>query len=109
MDKKELFNFPLLNFQLQSTKNYIAWAFTMQSNFRAFGVWSSVEGILKYPSTATQSLYASALDSQSYTTSAVTQHQWVHTDEQIMAYIMRSVSILLRLSIGRSTSYREQW
>ena len=81
----------------------------MQYNFRAFGVWSYVLDILKCPSTATQSSYASASGSPSHTTSVVTQDQWVYTDEQIMAYIMRSVSILICLSIGSSTSSREQW
>ena len=79
----------------------------MQYNLRAFGVWSYVQGILKCLSTATQSSYASASDSQSHTTSTVTQR--VHTDEQIMAYITRLVSIPMCLSIGRSTSFREQW
>jgi len=108
MDKKRLFNFPVLDFQLQSAENYTALALKMQYNLRAFGVCSYVQSILKCPSTATPSSYASS-DSQSHTTSVVTQDQWVRTDEQIMAYIMRSISIPIRMSIGHSISSREQW
>ena len=85
MDKKGLFNFLILNFQLQSAENYTAWAITIQYNLRTFGVWSYVQGILKCLSIATPSLYASTSDSQSHTTSTITQDQWVRTDEQIMA------------------------
>jgi len=82
---------------------------TILYNIHAFGVWSYIQGILKCSSTATPSSYASISDSQSHITSAATQDQWIRTNEQIMAYIMRSVSILIRLSIGYSTSFREQW
>ena len=33
MDKKGLFNFPILDVQLQGAENYIAWDLTMQYNF----------------------------------------------------------------------------
>ena len=80
----------------------------MQHNFRAFGVWGYVQGTLKCP-TATSWLYdASTPLFQSSITSVTTQDQWVRTDEQIMAYIMRPVSIRIRLSIGRLTSSMEQ-
>jgi len=116
MDKKGLFNFPILDFQLQGVENYIAWALTIQYNLCAFRVWSYVQGTLKYPSvvdisivTVTPSLNVSTSVSQSRTTSVVTQDRWFRTDEQIMAYIMRPISIPIRLSIDRSTSSREQW
>ena len=32
MDKKGLFNFPVLDFQLQNAENYTVWALTMQYN-----------------------------------------------------------------------------
>ena len=110
MDKKGLFNFHVLNVQLQGVKNYSACALTMQYNLRAFGFWDYIQGTLKCPLvvdtfiiTITPPSNVSTSGSLSSITSALTQDQWVRTDEQIMAYIIRSVSILIQLSIGRST------
>ena len=116
MDKKGLFNFHVLDIQLQGAENYTAWALTMQYNLRAFGVWGYVQGTLKFPSAVDISIIivtlpsdVSTSSSQSSIASALTQDQWVRADEQIMAYIMRSISIPIRLFISRSTSTREQW
>ena len=111
MDKKGLFNFPVLDFQLQNAENYTAWALTMQYNFLCFRSLELCSGhpkmLVNYHSIII--CFCIGLSVSHHTTSAVTQDQWVRTDEQIMAYIMWSVSIPIRLSIGRSTSSREQW
>ena len=116
MNKKGLFNFPILDVQLQGVENYTTWALTMQYNLHAFRVWGYTQDTLKCPSVADISIIivtlpwdVSTSGSLSRVTSALTQDEWVRTDEQIMADIMRSISILILLSIGRTTSSREQW
>lgn len=39
----------------------------------------------------------------------LTRTKWLQTDEQIIAYIVRSVSIPIRLSIRRLTTSMDQW
>src|SRR3954468_10955147 len=111
MDKKNLYTFPPVDVQLQGAKNYAAWALTMQYNFRAFGVWGYLQGKVKCPPAATSTDEASSGSTSSplIVSDKLTPEKWTRTDEQIMAYIMRSVSIPIRLSIGRLTSSQEQW
>src|SRR3954467_14994949 len=104
MDKKNLYTFPPVDVQLQGVENYAAWALTMQYNFRAFGVWGYVQGKVKCPSDATSivalssgsttdALSSGSTSSPLTVSDKLTPEKWTRTDEQIMAYIMRSVSI----------------
>src|SRR3954462_7517695 len=118
MDKKSLYTFPPVDVQVQGADNYAAWALTMQYNFRAFGVWGYVQGKVKCPTddaspaasaTSTDEASSGSTSSPLIVSDKLTPEKWTRTDEQIMAYIMRSVSIPIRLSIGRLTSSQEQW
>jgi len=57
----------------------------MQYNLRAFGVWDYILGTFKCPSAASITLSSfstsTATKSSNSSTSALTQDQWVHTDE----------------------------
>src|SRR3954471_17268952 len=108
MDKKGLYNFPQIDVQLKGAENYTAWALTMQYNLRAFGVWGYVQGKLKCPSDdAATSSSTSSSDTTTSSSAKLTRDQWIRTDEQIMAYIVRSVSVPIHLSIGRLTSSKD--
>src|SRR3954470_5947598 len=110
MDKKSLYTFPPVDVQLQGEANYTAWALTMQYNLRAFGVWGYVQGKLKCPSDdAATSSSTSSSDTTTSSSAKLTRDQWIRTDEQIMAYIVRSVSVPIRLSISRLSSSKDQW
>src|SRR4051812_1476189 len=120
MDKKSLYTFPPVDVQLQGVENYAAWALTMQYNFCAFGVWGYVQGKVKCLSdvtspaaspaaTSTDEASSGSTSSPLIVSDKLTPEKWTRTDEQIMAYIMHSVSIPIRLSIGRLTSSQEQW
>src|SRR4051812_3782391 len=98
MDKKNLYTFPLVDVQLQGADNYAAWALTMQYNFRAFGVWGYVQGKVKCPpdvtspaATSTAELSSGSTPSLVIVSDKLTPEKWTRTDDQIMAYIMRSV------------------
>ena len=68
MDKKVLFNFLVLDFQLQGVENYTACVFTIQYNLCTFGVWGYVQDTLKYPSIADNSIITATLSSDVSTT-----------------------------------------
>src|SRR3954463_8621259 len=106
MDKKNLYTFPPVDVQLQGAENYAAWALTMQYNFRAFGVWGYVQGKVKCPpdatsrdalssgsTSSTDALSSGSTSSPLIVSDKLTPEEWTCTDEQLMAYIMRSVSI----------------
>src|SRR3954465_3174277 len=111
MDKKGLYTFPLVDVQLKGAENYAAWTLTMQYNLRAFGVWGYVQGKIKCPSndTSASSSASSTSSSTETPTDTLTKEKWGRTNEQIIAYIMRSVSVPIHLSIGHLTSSKDQW
>src|SRR3954468_7212581 len=108
MDKKGFYTFPPVDTPLKGAENYAAWALSMQYNLRAFGVWGYVQGKIKCPSD--DAIASSATSTNESTpgsktlTDTLTREKWSHTDKQIMAYIMRSVSVPIRLSIDRLLS-----
>src|SRR3954465_13064121 len=121
MDKKGFYTFPPVDTPLKGAENYVAWALTMQYNLKAFGVWGYVQGKIKCPSEPASSSTAGTSTSDSATTGpatpasaatsgdALTVEKWNRTDDQIQAYIMRSVIDSIRMNIGRLTSSRDQW
>ena len=121
MDKKNLYTFPPIDVLLQGADNYAAWALTMQYNLRAFGVWGYVQGKVKCPpdtastdalspdTTSTDELSSDSTPSPKTVSDKLTPEKWSRIDDQIMAYIMRSVSIPIHLSIGRLTTSQAQW
>src|SRR5436189_5637159 len=104
MDKKGFYTFPPVDTQLKGAENYAAWALSMQYNLKAVGVWGYVQGKIKCPSetvasssTAGNSTGDSATPgpatpaSAATSDDALTAEKWNRTDDQIQAYIMRSV------------------
>lgn len=91
--------------QLKDAENHTTWALTMQYNLRAFGVWRYAHGKLKCPldDITTPSSKMMTLS----VTASLTRDQWIHSDEHIMAYIMRFVSIPICLLICRLTSSKD--
>src|SRR4051812_13686941 len=122
MDKKGFFSFPPVDTPLKGVENYAASALSMQYNLKAFGVWGYVQGKIKCPSeTAASSSTAGNSTGDSTTPGpatpasaatsgdTLTAEKWNHTDDQIQAYIMRSVVDSIQMNIGRLTSSRDQW
>src|SRR3954463_10068755 len=98
MDKKGFYTFPPVDTPLKGSENYVAWALSMQYNLKAFGLWGYVQGKIKCPSESSAS--SASIDSAASTTSTsgtasttdrLTAEKWSSTDDQIQAYIMRSV------------------
>src|SRR3954464_15307749 len=110
MDKKGFFSFPPVDIQLKGAENYAAWALSMQYNLKAFGVWGYVQGKIKCPSessissvstggtTSTTSTSTNGVASTTFT-DLLTAEKWSSTDDQIQAYIMRSVVDSIRMNI----------
>src|SRR3954470_23828435 len=118
MDKKGFFSFPIVDTPLKGAENYAAWALSMQYNLKAFGVWGYVQGKIKCPSEAAASSSTAgnsatpgpATPAPAATSDdSLTAEKWNRTDDQIQAYIMRSVVDSIRKNIGRLTSSRDQW
>lgn len=63
MDKKGVYNFPLVDVQLKSGENYAALGLTMQYNLCEFRLWGYVQGKVKRPIDEIASLFISTDES----------------------------------------------
>src|SRR3954468_9599957 len=109
MDKKGFYTFPPVDTPLKGAENYAAWALSMQYNLKAFGVWGYVQGKIKCPSESSSSSTSTGDTASTTFTDRLTAAKWSSTDDQIQAYIMRSVVDSIRMHIGRLTSSGDQW
>src|SRR3954467_14001980 len=100
MDKKGFYTFPPVDTPLKGAENYVAWTLSMQYNLKAFGVWGYVHGKIKclYESSASSASTGGAATTthtggttSTTSTDRLTAKKWSSTDDQIQAYIMRSV------------------
>lgn len=92
--------FPSVDVQLTEAKSYATWALTVQYIVCALGLWGYVQGTLKYPPTHVSSstklsieTTTSSMTTSSSMTNSLVRDQWIRTDDKIMGYIMRFISI----------------